>query len=154
MIGHQPFDRFKSLLAPDDDRKAPAQDRSRRILVVEDEYFIALEVEQWLTDAGHEVVAVAASADQAVAFAIEKRPELAIMDIRILGERDGVDAAREIFQRTGIRNLFASAHVDDAVRRRAAASRPLGWLEKPYTQEEFLNALAAAIAQLNNGGAH
>src|ERR1700733_3678431 len=83
-----------------------------RILVVEDEFLIASAVEVDLSDGGFEVVAVANTATDAVGLAREKRPDLVIMDIRLVGDRDGVDAALEIFRETGIRCIFATAHAN------------------------------------------
>jgi hypothetical protein len=52
------------------------------------------------------------------------------MDIRLVCSRDGVDAVLELFRESGIRCLFASAHSDGGMRRRAEPARPLGWLSK------------------------
>ena len=106
-----------------------------------------------LLDAGHEVTGIAASAPQAVKAALAERPDLVIMDIRLAGQGDGVEAAHEILSQTGIRCLFASAHSDAYTKSRTATAKPLGWLAKPYSRAEFLSALAAAIAQLDGGDA-
>ncbi len=67
-----------------------------------------------------------------LALAAAGAPALALMDIRLLGKRDGIDAAIELFQVHGIRSVFASAHSDEHARRRAAPAQPLGWIAKPY----------------------
>jgi DNA-binding NarL/FixJ family response regulator len=69
-----------------------------RILVVEDDFLIALQTEAALTEAGFSVVGIAATAEEAIALAREQRPFLAVMDIRLAGERDGIDAAGELFR--------------------------------------------------------
>jgi DNA-binding NarL/FixJ family response regulator len=117
----------------------------RRILVVEDEYLLSAMIEDALVQAGHEVVGVARSASEAIEIALSRRPALVIMDIRLHGPRDGIDAAIEILQHTGVRSLFASAHADDGTRRRAAAARPHGWVAKPYRADDLLRAVAAVI---------
>src|SRR5215510_11377652 len=86
-----------------------ASDRPR-ILVVEDDFFVSLEMEASLTDAGFQVVGPVHTAEEAERFAAEQRPNLAIMDIRLLSQRDGVEAALAIFRATGIRSIFATAH--------------------------------------------
>src|SRR5262245_2460379 len=69
--------------------------RAIRILIVEDEVFVAMDAEAILTSAGYEIVATAASADDAVAKAGRLAPDLVLMDIRLNGARDGIDAALE-----------------------------------------------------------
>lgn len=119
-----------------------------RILVVEDDYLVALQAEAVLLDAGFEVVGVAASAEEAVALAARERPAVALMDIRLAGGRDGIDAAVEIFRNSGIRSIFATAHTDARTRARAAAAEPLGWLPKPYTSESLVEIACRAVASL------
>jgi DNA-binding NarL/FixJ family response regulator len=121
---------------------------SARILLVEDEFLIAAAVENDLCDVGHVIVGVSDSADGAVALAKQERPDLVIMDIRLSGPSDGVDAALRIFRETGIRCIFASAHADAHSRTRAAEARPLAWLQKPYGRETLLETVEAARAEL------
>jgi len=104
-----------------------------RILIAEDDFLIAFDLETALTSAGFNVVGVAVSADEAVALAASHAPSIVIMDIRLAGKRDGIDAALELFREHGIRCIFASAHSDEDARRRAAPAKPLGWIEKPYS---------------------
>jgi two-component system, response regulator PdtaR len=133
---------------------APAQSAGRgagigsRVLVVEDDFLVAIETENALLDAGFAVVGVAASADEAVKLARQERPDLAVMDIRLLGKRDGIDAAIDIFNETGIRCIFATAHSDAATRGRAQIAQPLGWLSKPYDPAELIQAVRDALSGL------
>jgi CheY-like chemotaxis protein len=119
-----------------------------RILLVEDEFLIAAAVESDLTEGGHHVVGIAGSADNALALARQKRPDLILMDIRLAGKTDGVDAALQIFEETGIRCIFASAHADAQSKARAAPARPLAWLQKPYGRETLLEAVDRARTEL------
>lgn len=119
-----------------------------RILVVEDDYLVALQAEADLVDAGFEVVGVAASAAEAVALAARERPTVALMDIRLAGGSDGIDAAVEIFRNNGIRSIFATAHTDARTQARAAEAEPLGWLAKPYTSESLVEIARRAVARL------
>jgi DNA-binding NarL/FixJ family response regulator len=104
-----------------------------RILIVEDEYFVAIGLEESLQEAGYEVVGIAVSVAQAIRLGGELKPDLAIMDIRLLGSGDGIDAAIELRTKFGIPSLFASAHSDSHTRERAAKALPVGWLVKPYS---------------------
>jgi DNA-binding response OmpR family regulator len=119
-----------------------------RVLVVEDDFLIALQIEEMLTAAGLHVVGIASTADQAVKLTDRERPVLAVMDVRLAGERDGIDAAGELFRRFNVRSIFATANDDPNTRARAASHAPLGWLTKPYTMTSLLVVMAAAIADL------
>jgi DNA-binding NarL/FixJ family response regulator len=121
-----------------------------RILVVEDEYLVASEIEAELVAAGFEVPGLARTADEAVRLALSLRPTLVIMDIRLAGRRDGIDAALEIFRSSGIRSIFATAYGDPRTRARAEAAFPLGWLTKPYTALSLLAAVRQALYELGH----
>jgi two-component system, response regulator PdtaR len=118
----------------------------RRVLVVEDEWLISVQLEQMLTAAGFDVAGTVADAAGAVALAGRERPDLVLMDIRLRGPADGIEAAREILDRFGIRSLFVSAHSDPATVARGGAARPAGWLSKPFTEAELLQAVRAALS--------
>src|SRR6266571_1479652 len=94
-------------------------DTSRRILIVEDNAFVADQCESALAAAGYEVVAVVPTAEAAVEAASAQKPDLVLMDIYLAGPRDGVDAAVDIFEGRGIRSVFVSALFDRAIEDRA-----------------------------------
>ena len=118
---------------------------ARRVLVVEDEFFLAVQIEEWLLEEGFEVVDVVHTAEEAIAVADAERPDLAIMDIRLASETDGITAAVEILNRTGIRCIFATAFADAATRERGDKARPFGWLRKPVTADALLGAVKGAF---------
>jgi DNA-binding NarL/FixJ family response regulator len=129
-------------------RKDPAAtSRRHRLLVVEDEVLIRLEAESVLTAGGYDVVGVAASANEAVALARQQKPDLVLMDIRLVGERDGIDAAVEIREALGLPSIFVTAHDDPDTAARAKAAAPLGFLVKPYSPAALQAAVAAALAK-------
>lgn len=126
------------------------QDDSRhrhpnRVLIVEDEFLIAMLAEDALCDAGLEVVGVAATFEEAVALGERMRPDLVLMDIRLASTRDGIEAATEIRRRFGIPSLFTSANHDEATMMRAEPAKPIGWLLKPYSPEALVSATRAAL---------
>ena len=132
---------------PEGPSTGPAESASgvRRILIVEDEMFIALEIQEVVVRAGHEVVGIAATADRAIALAEGTRPDVVLMDIRLAGERDCVEAAIEIRERFDIPSLIVSAHSDAETRLRAAPARPLGFLPKPFQHALLRLALDGAL---------
>jgi DNA-binding NarL/FixJ family response regulator len=119
------------------------------VLIVEDDFFVAIDAEHALSFAGFTVVGTAATAEDAVLMAEAERPDIVLMDIRLAGLRDGIDAAAEILSRFGIPSLFVTAHSDPATRARGdSAAAPLGWLIKPYLRNELAAAVTAAIAKV------
>jgi DNA-binding NarL/FixJ family response regulator len=117
-------------------------------LLIEDEFLIAISIEGDLRDGGYDVVGIAHSADAAVAMAKAERPDIVLMDIRLVGKRDGIDAALEIYQATGIRCIFATAHCDPETIARARPAAPLGWLHKPYGRDSLLSTVEECLRTL------
>lgn len=115
--------------------------RPAKLLIVEDEYLVAMVLEGRLQEAGFDVIGIAASAERAYEVARVERPEIALMDIRLLGKTDGVEAAIRLLTDFGIPSIFTTAHVDTETQRRAAAARPLGWVQKPYLVEDLMDLL-------------
>jgi two-component system, response regulator PdtaR len=120
----------------------PLRARSLRVLIVEDEFFISLDTKGLLESLGHVVVSIAVSADQAVSFAERENPDVVLMDIRLNGMRDGIDAADEIRRRFGIASIFVTANSDPQTRRRADDAKPLAFIEKPLTEERLRQGLS------------
>lgn len=127
--------------------------RSRKVLIAEDDHLVSVEIEAALLDAGFDVTGIAISAPEAIELAKAQDPGLVIMDIRLVGPRDGVDAALELYREHRIRCLFATAHNDAAMRRRAEAARPLGWVAKPYQPHLLVSAVERAFAELDGTSA-
>jgi DNA-binding NarL/FixJ family response regulator len=125
-----------------------APERAAGVLIVEDDFLIAMQTESALTDAGITVVGVASTAEEAVLLARQNKPVLAVMDIRLAGQRDGIEAAGDLFRELGVRCIFATAHDDQRTRSRAEPFAPLGWLAKPYT----MASLIASVRQAISGG--
>jgi len=116
------------------------------VLIVEDDFLVASAVESALSDAGYRVVGIAISASEAISLAKLQRPRIAVMDVRLGGDRDGVDTALELFRDYNVRCLFATAHIDGITQARARPASPLGWLGKPYSPDELLEMLAKSAA--------
>ena len=118
---------------------------AQRILVVEDDFLVANEMEVALSNAGFDIAGVAASANEAVELAESQRPALVVMDVRLAGEHDGIHAAVEIFRKYGTRCIFATAHCDQYLLERAKLAMPLGWLQKPYSMLSLVTAVRRAL---------
>ena len=119
-----------------------------KVLIVEDQYFVAIDCELNLQSAGFDCVGLATNACDALEIASRCKPDLVLMDIRLAGHEDGVTAALNIFNELGIRSIFTSGHADRLTRDEARAAQPLGWLDKPYTHSELVDAVTKGMTQL------
>lgn len=102
-----------------------------RVVIVEDEAIISMELEMLLEDLDVDVVGIAMSAADADALVSMHRPDFVTMDISIKGDIDGISAASDIFVRYGVRSIFVSAYGDPETRTRAETANPIGWVRKP-----------------------
>ena len=118
-----------------------------RVLIVEDEFFIALDTEEQAKILGHTVVGTAVNADEAVRMAGETKPDVVLMDIRLSGGRDGIAAATEIRRRFGIRTIFVTANTDPSAMQRARSIGPAGVLQKPLTPDRLKAQLSALFEE-------
>ncbi|BAL08408.1 MULTISPECIES: response regulator [Bradyrhizobium] len=134
-------------MAPAADEASDRVDQSHAVLIVEDDFLIAMQAEAALLDAGFRVTGIATTAEEALTMAREQMPALAIMDIRLAGRRDGVEAAGDLFRELGLRCVFATAHDDLLTRTRAEPFAPLGWLSKPYTMASLTSVVRASLAR-------
>jgi PAS domain S-box-containing protein len=117
----------------------------RRILIVEDEAIIAMNLEMTLRNNGYDIVGTAATAGEAIEAAMRERPDLVLMDIIIIGEMDGVEAVREIRSRLDVAIVYMTAHSDPATLKRARDTEPHGYIIKPAGQNELLSAVDIAL---------
>jgi DNA-binding NarL/FixJ family response regulator len=121
-----------------------ARPEAPRILIVEDQALVALDLREYLTGMGMTVVGVVDSAAEAVDAAARERPDVVLMDIRLRGERDGVDAALDI-QRLDVAVVFLTSHSDRATLERIRLSAPFGYLLKPIQDYELIATIDRAI---------
>lgn len=117
----------------------------KRILVVEDEGILAKGLQNLLEAQGFEVVGMAATGRDAIAAAMEATPDLVLMDIRLSGDMDGVEAARHIRERLDVGILYFTAHADEATLSRALETCPFAFVSKPYEERELLAAVRMSL---------
>lgn len=115
------------------------------ILAVEDDGIVARDLERSLEDLGYEVVGVAASAEEAVRRIREREPDLVLMDIRLRGDTDGVEAASFIEEELGIPVVYLTAYADRETLRRVTRSRLYGFVVKPFDARELQTAVELAL---------
>lgn len=119
--------------------------RRARILLVEDEILTACATRKMLDSIGYDVCAVASSAEDAVARAVELKPDLVLMDIVLRGGADGIEAADEIRTRLSLPVVYLTSCADDATLHRAKISGPFGYMVKPFRERELHAAIEIAL---------
>ena len=119
--------------------------RPPAVLIVEDERIVAMDLQQMLREFGYDAFAIASSADEALARAAERCPDLALMDIRIKGKLDGIETAALLKTRFGVPVVYLTAHADDGTLDRAKRTEPLGYLLKPVKAAELRSAVEVAL---------
>lgn len=118
-----------------------------KLLIVEDEPIVALDLQQELESLGCEVVGVAESADEALTVAELLRPDLALMDVRIVGSMDGIQTARLLRSAYQVPSIFLTSYSDDTTIARAAREMPYGYLTKPFQTRELKASLQVALTK-------
>ncbi|MGB0385954.1 MAG: response regulator [Ardenticatenaceae bacterium] len=116
-----------------------------KILVVEDEMIIAMEIEDRLENLGYEVVDVVSSGPEAIQVAADMQPHLVLMDIMLKGPMDGISAGTEIQARLNIPIIYLTAYADQNTLQRAKISEPFGYLLKPFEKRELQIAIEMAL---------
>jgi PAS domain S-box-containing protein len=116
-----------------------------KIVAVEDERIVALHLKQQLTNLGYEVPAIAASGETALETIHRLRPDLVLMDIHIEGDIDGIETAARIPAEFGIPVIYLTAFSEDVTLERARATKPYGYLIKPYSERELHATIQMAL---------
>lgn len=118
-----------------------------RILIVEDESIVAEDIRFSLEAHEYEVVGVCSDGAEALRLATRLKPDLALMDIRIEGETDGIATAARFWDELRIPVVFLTAHSDAATLERAKASRPFAYLLKPFQERELCVTVEIALSK-------
>ena len=111
--------------------------RQNRILIVEDEVLVALHLSEMLDELDYDVCGMAASGAEALDIAARERPALALVDIGLRGELDGIETAHALRNRFAVASLFMSGASDADTLERARAVGAAGFLPKPYGATEL-----------------
>ncbi|HYU16240.1 MAG TPA: response regulator, partial [Candidatus Acidoferrum sp.] len=130
-------------LAAIPERESPVG--GKRILVAEDQRVVARDIQRSLTALGYSVVDLVPSGQAAIDKARELSPNLVLMDIRMPGPIDGIEAARVVVGELGIPVLYLTAFSDLDTLARAKLSKPLGYLLKPFKEAELRCAIEIAL---------
>jgi CheY-like chemotaxis protein len=120
---------------------------SPAILIVEDERIVAKDLQQTLMEMGYDAFAIASSAEEAVAYACTKCPDVVLMDIRIKGQDDGIQTAAILKKKFPVSVIYLTAHADEAMIDRAKRTEPDGYLLKPVQSVELRSMIEIAYTR-------
>ena len=116
-----------------------------KVLVVDDEAIITMQLEERLSAMGYTVAGMAASGDEAVEKARRLRPDIVLMDIVMPGRMNGIEAAKIISDELEIPVVFVTSYADDAIIEKAKHVRPYGYIVKPFNELEIKAAIEVAL---------
>ncbi|MBV9386332.1 MAG: response regulator, partial [Chroococcidiopsidaceae cyanobacterium CP_BM_ER_R8_30] len=118
-----------------------------KILVVEDEYIVAKDIQSRLKKLGYDVPFIASSGLEAIERITELYPDLVLMDVQIKGDIDGVETARQIHNCYSVPVVYLTAYSDDSTLARAKLTDPSGYLLKPFKERELYTAVEIALSK-------
>jgi diguanylate cyclase (GGDEF)-like protein/PAS domain S-box-containing protein len=116
-----------------------------QILIVEDESIVSQDIQKRLKEMGYAVCGIAFSGEEAVEKAAEMMPNLVLMDIMLKGKLDGVEAAKQIYERFNIPVVYLTAYSDNHTLKRAEITQPFGYILKPFEERELHVAVQMAL---------
>jgi PAS domain S-box-containing protein len=119
--------------------------RKPRILIVEDEAIVASDIQMRLKKLGYIPCAIASSGEEAIQKAAKMQPNLALMDIVLKGQMNGIEAAQEIRERFGIPVVYLTAYADEKTLTQAKITEPLGYILKPFGDRELHSSIEIAL---------
>jgi DNA-binding LytR/AlgR family response regulator len=127
---------------------------SVKVLVVEDEMIIGAKVSMYLAELGYEVAGIYARAEETLHFLKENEADIALVDIQLKGNMDGIELAYILREKYNLLVLFLTANYDDATFARAKDAKPYAFLSKPLNKLDLKRALELAVSHSNNGLKH
>ena len=118
-----------------------------QILIVEDDNIVVMELRDRLQSLGYAVSGVASYGEDALVKAAETRPDLVLMDIRLKGAVDGIEAAEEISARFDIPVVYLTALADESTLQRAKVTEHYGYISKPFDERELHTTIEMALCK-------
>ncbi len=116
-----------------------------RILIVEDQAVVAMDIQNQLQKLGYTVVGTSSTGEEALRLARRHEPDLVLLDIRLQGNMDGVDCAAQLRKELGIPVVFLTAFADEETLSRAKATGPHGYILKPFDQNDLHATVEIAL---------
>ena len=118
-----------------------------KIIIVEDEIIIALDLKLRLENLGYEVIHTAFNGEDAIKRTGETNPDLVLMDIQLNGEMDGINVAQQIRSLYNIPFIYLTGSYENSLLERAKQTDPVGFINKPFDESEIQSLIEKAMSQ-------
>ena len=122
-------------------------DHSIKILIAEDEALIALYLKHLVLRAGYKLTGIAVTGEQAMQYADAAPLDLALMDVNLVGDMNGIEVAEYLYVKYNIPAIYLSAYTPDEVRKRANPEIPFHYLSKFSHKDDVLKAIEDTLAE-------
>ena len=116
-----------------------------KVLIVEDEPIVSMDLRYKLEDLGYRVTAEIASGEEVVDEVSRLRPDVVLMDIRLSGAMDGIDAAAQIRDQVDVPVVYLTAYADEDTLERAKLTEPFGYLLKPVDPKALQTVVEVVV---------
>jgi len=121
----------------------------KNILIIEDEYPIAMDIEMRLQKMGYRVIGIANNYNDALPFLLEQNIDIALMDINLSSEKSGIDLAKLIKSKFNIPVVFITAYTDHKTFSDALEAEPMGFITKPFKDADLHNNIQLAFSKFS-----
>jgi CheY-like chemotaxis protein len=118
----------------------------KRIILIEDNNIISMDLKLLLESGGNKVVSIIESGEEAVTEVIKEKPDLVLMDIKLSKKMDGIEAAEKIHSVIDIPIIYISAYTDETTQKRAQSTNPIDFIEKPYNHFDLNSRIESALS--------
>ncbi len=119
--------------------------RKAKVMVVEDEIFIARDLMRILEEMGYIIISIVPSGEQAIRKIKEERPDIVLTDIVLQGEMDGIETAQIIQSKFDIPVIYVTSHGEEMIFERAKKTGPFGYIVKPFKKEELQKTIEMGL---------
>lgn len=119
----------------------------KKILIVEDEVIIAIDLKSKLTQLGYHVLDIVYNSDQVTDKIVSLKPDLILLDINILGTRNGIQIAELINENYKIPFVYVTSYTDQHTLEQVKKTKPAGYIVKPFTLEDIRVELELSISR-------
>lgn len=121
-----------------------------KILIVEDERIVALDIKSAIQKLGYKVIDSVSSFGDTISSIKNNEPDIILMDIHLNNSKDGIETAQEIQKKKNIPIIYLSAFSDDDTISRAVQTNPIGYITKPFKREDLKSSILLALHKINS----
>ena len=115
------------------------------ILIVEDDFIVAIDLKQHLEKIGYNVLDITDNGKDAIHKTEEINPDVILMDISLKGDMDGIDAGKQIHEQYDVPLIYLTGYFDEKTLKRANNTEPYGFIVKPFEDKEIQNLLGTVF---------